>query len=297
MVVKGFMAGIHRSPYHGFSVEFTDYRQYSPGDDIRFVDWRLFARQDRYYIKRFEDETNLRCYLLADLSRSMNYGSLGYTKIDYARTCIATFAYFLSLQRDAIGLLTFDEAIGDYLPPRYRPGHLRRLMLSLERTTSGKRTDLAPPLEQIARLARKRGLIVLVSDLLAPADDLETSLGYLRSQGHDVIVMRILDPAEVEFDFEDPKIFEDVESGRDLFVDPRSIRRSYLERFQQHADQVQQCCDNVGVDLCTITTDRPLDEVLFEFVAARARLGKIGTHKRPGQTVKKVAASNKAGGQ
>src|SRR3954465_1587194 len=126
-VVEGFWNGIHRSPYHGFSVEFSEYRQYTPGDDLRYLDWKLFARSDRYYIKRFEDETNLRCYLLVDLSRSMGYGSLQYTKVEYARTAAATLAYFLSLQRDAVGLVTFDEGIADYLPARFRPGHLHRL--------------------------------------------------------------------------------------------------------------------------------------------------------------------------
>ncbi len=280
VVVQGFMAGIHRSPYHGFSVEFTDYRQYSPGDDIRHVDWKLFARQDRYYIKRFEDETNLRCYLLADMSRSMSYGSGQHTKMEYARTALATLAYYLSLQRDAVGLLTFDEDIGDFLPPRYRPGQLRRLMLSLERSTAGSRTDLAPPLERIARTANKRGLIVLVSDLLAPVDDLRRNLGFLRSQGHDVIVMRILDPAELSFEFNEPKIFEDMETGRDLFVDPPAIRNSYLNRFAEHAAALKEVCQQLGVDLSTLSTDMPLDRVLFEFFTARSRRGKWTRHVR-----------------
>ena len=142
VVVQGFLSGLHRSPHHGFSVEFSEYRQYSPGDDPRYLDWRLYARTDRYYIKRFEDETNLRCHLLVDLSRSMGFGSVEYTKVDYARTAAATLAYFLSMQRDAVGLLTFDQAISDYLPARYRPGHLHRLMVCLERAVAGTSTDL-----------------------------------------------------------------------------------------------------------------------------------------------------------
>src|SRR5215218_78525 len=133
IVVQGFLSGLHRSPHHGFSVEFSEYRQYTSGDDPRYVDWRVLARSDRYYIKRFEDETNLRCHLLVDLSKSMGFGSIKYTKIDYARTAAATLAYFLSMQRDAVGLVTFDERIADYLPARYRPGHLHRLMVCLER--------------------------------------------------------------------------------------------------------------------------------------------------------------------
>lgn len=281
-VVDGFMSGIHRSPYHGFSVEFTDYRQYSPGDDIRYVDWKLFARQDRYYIKRFEDETNLRCYLVADLSRSMEFGSQGFTKADYARTMVATLALFLSRQHDAVGLLTFDESIGEYLPPRYRPGHLRRLMLALERATSGKRTDIAPPLQQITNLARRRGLVVLASDLLAPLDGLKQQLSFLRSQGQEVIILRVLDPQELDFSFEDAKIFEDMESGKRLFVDPDAIRKTYLRNFQDHAEALDELCRDQGVDLVTLRTDRPLDGVLLEFV--RMRSGKIVKTRRRSST-------------
>ncbi|MGC3967395.1 MAG: DUF58 domain-containing protein [Pirellulales bacterium] len=183
VVVEGFFSGLHRSPYHGFSVEFTEYRQYTPGDDPRYLDWKLFARSDRYYIKRFEDETNLRCHLVVDFSRSMDYGSLGYTKADYARTLAATLAYFLYGQRDAAGLTTFDDKLLDFLPPRYRAGHLRRLMLLLERAAAGTATSLHKPLERVAELLRKRGVVVVVSDLLAPLDGLAEQLAALVSRG------------------------------------------------------------------------------------------------------------------
>src|SRR6478735_5125221 len=160
VVVEGFWTGLHRSPYHGFSVEFTEYRQYSPGDDTRYLDWRLAARTDRYFIKKFEDETNLRCHLLVDQSRSMTFGSGSFTKADYARTLGATLAYFLAQQGDATGLLTFDETVREYLPARHRPGHLRHLMLALEKPASGTATDLAAPLCRVAELVRKRGLVV-----------------------------------------------------------------------------------------------------------------------------------------
>src|SRR6186997_622570 len=156
-VVEGFLSGLHKSPYHGFSVEFTEYREYSPGDDLRYLDWKLFARSDRYYLKRFEDETNLRCYLLVDLSKSMGFGSQSYDKATYAKTAAATIAYFLSLQRDAVGLITFDAAIKDFLPARFRPGHLHRLMMALEQAPAGTATDLTAPLEQVAKMAHKRG--------------------------------------------------------------------------------------------------------------------------------------------
>ena len=175
VVVEGFWTGLHRSPYHGFSVEFTEYRPYTPGDDTRYLDWRLLARSDRYYLKRFEDETNLRCHLLVDHSRSMSYGSIGFSKSDYARTLAATLAWFLNAQGDAVGLFSFAENIRDYLPARHRHGHLRQIMLALEKDSAGRETDLAEPLRRVAEIVRKRGLIVLISDLLAPTAELDTT--------------------------------------------------------------------------------------------------------------------------
>src|SRR3954454_3097674 len=184
VVVEGFWSGIHRSPYHGFSVEFTEYRQYTPGDDPRYLDWRVFARSDRYFIKKFEDETNLRCHLLSDRSQSMTYGSVGYTKSQYAATLAATLAYFLYLQGDAIGLLTFDEDLREYLPARHRTGHLRQVMLGLEAPARGKSTNLTAPLKRIVEIVRKRGLIVILSDFLAPIENLEPQLVALAASGH-----------------------------------------------------------------------------------------------------------------
>jgi len=285
-VVEGTMSGLHRSPYHGFSVEFTEYRQYSPGDDLRYLDWRLYARSDRYYIKRFEDETNLRCHLLVDLSRSMAYGSKSYTKGDYARTIAATFAYFLSLQRDAVGLMTFDDRIIDYLPARFRPGHLHRLMMSLESEEGGRSTNLREPLEQVAKVVNKRGLIVLISDLLAPMESVEECLGYLCTRGHDVVLFRVLDPSEIAFPFEEASLFLDLEDQRQLYVDPAAMRDDYLEKFRAHSAQVQAVCGNLGVELFEVTTDRPLDMALFELLQARQRpAGKRASRtarRRPG---------------
>src|SRR4051812_29424139 len=278
VAVEGFIKGIHRSPYHGFSVEFSEYREYTPGDDPRYLDWRLYARSDRYYVKRFEDETNLRCYLVLDTSRSMGYRSGAYSKSDYARTAAATIAYFLSTQRDAVGLIAFEDKITEYLPARYRPGHLRRLMAALEREPTGRATDLAAPLEQIAATVRKRGLIVLISDLLAPVDTLRTRLGYLRSRGHDVVVLRVLDPAELQFGFTTPAMFHDVESGREVYIDPDGAREGYLRRFAAHAAEVERACVDLGIELETIATDRPLELVLFDLLKARMRRG-----RRPGR--------------
>lgn len=274
VVVEGFLSGLHRSPYHGFSVEFTEYRQYTPGDDPRYLDWKLYARSDRYYLKRFEDETNLRSWLLVDLSRSMGYGSLAYDKAEYAKTAAATIAYFLNLQRDAIGLITFDAAIKEYLPARFRPGHLHRLMMCLEHAPAGTATDLATPLEQVAKTARKRGLVLLLSDLLAPLETIETQLGYLRSRGHEVVVMRVLDPAEVAFPFQEASLFYDVESGRELYVDPQVARERYQQRFNDHAAGMARTCNKLGIDLMDLRTDQPLELALFDFLSARLRRGR-----------------------
>jgi uncharacterized protein (DUF58 family) len=278
VAVEGFIKGIHRSPYHGFSVEFSEYRQYTPGDDPRYLDWRLYARSDRYYVKRFEDETNLRCHLVIDTSRSMGYRSGDYSKSDYARTAAATIAYFLTTQRDAVGVLLFEDRITDYLPARYRPGHLRRLMAALEREPAGRATNLEEPLEQIAATVRKRGLIILISDLLAPADALQTRLGYLRSRGHDVIVLRVLDPAELSFSFTKAAMFQDVESGREIYVDPDAARQDYLRRFAAHAALIERSCVDLGIEYRLLTSDRPLELVLFDLLKARMRRG-----RRPGR--------------
>lgn len=280
VVVEGFVTGLHRSPFHGFSVEFSEYRQYSPGDDPRYLDWRLYARSDRYYIKRFEDETNLRCSVVLDMSRSMGYGSTPVTKAEYARTLAATLAYFLTLQRDAVGLITFEDRVVDVLPPRHRPGQLRRMLAMLERTPTGRATDLAGPLEEIAATLRRRGLIVLVSDLLAPIDLLRTRLGSLKARGHDLLVIRVLDPAEVDFRFETPAMFHDLESGRELYIDPGAARSEYLRQFAEHAAGIDRACADLGVEFAPMTTDRPLDTVLFDFLKARERRGRRPDRQR-----------------
>lgn len=274
VIVEGFFKGIHRSPYHGFSVEFTEYRQYTPGDDTRYIDWRLFARSDRYYIKKFEDETNLRCHLLVDHSRSMSYSSGEYSKSQYAGTLAATLAYFLSTQGDAVGLATLSEAIDQYLPARNRPGHLRRLMLALEKPAQGRATEFGAPLKRMAEMLTKRGLLVLISDLLAPIDHLERHLDYLRSRGHEIVLFHILDPAELNFDFELPALFRDIETGRDLYIDPATARKQYKRRLSEHLSKAQNACRNLGIDYHLFSTDRPFELALLDFLNDRMRRGK-----------------------
>jgi uncharacterized protein (DUF58 family) len=274
-VVEGFWHGLHRSPYHGFSVEFTEYRAYSPGDDPRYLDWKLVGRTDRYFIKKFEDETNLRCHLLVDTSRSMTYGSRGYTKVDYARTFAATLAYFLAQQGDATGLLTFDERVREYLPARHRPGHLRHLMLALEKPAAGTATDLAAPLRRIAELTQKRGLIVLLSDLLAPPEALEAPLALLTAARHEVIVFQVLDPAELAFDFTTASRFLDLETGRDIFLEPTTARDDYQRRFAAHQTKVRGLCEKLGITHVQLSTSQALELALFDFLKVRAGRSKI----------------------
>jgi uncharacterized protein (DUF58 family) len=271
VVVEGFLKGIHRSPYHGFSVEFTEYRQYTPGDDPRHIDWHLYARSDRFYIKKFEDETNLRCHILVDHSKSMGYGSIGYTKAQYAGTLAATLAYFLFKQGDAVGLATFDNQIREYLPPRNRPGYLHRLMLALETTPEGISTELSTPLKRIAEILTRRGLIILMSDLLTSIEKLNMDLGYLRANGHDVVLFNVLDPNELNFDFNIPAIFEDIESGKTFYVDPPAAQKEYIDKLKNHMASVKTICRNLGIDYHLFAINRPFDLALLEFLHDRMR--------------------------
>jgi uncharacterized protein (DUF58 family) len=274
VVVEGFLSGLHRSPYHGFSVEFTEYRHYTPGDDPRYLDWRVFARTDRDFIKKFEDETNLRCHLLVDRSRSMDYGSAGHTKAHYAATLAATLAYFLQLQGDAVGLLTFDEQVRDFLPARHRSGHLRALMLALEKPATGRATDLVAPLARITDLVHKRGLVVFISDFLAPIAVLERSLHALGACGHELTVFQVLDPAELTLDFREPAMFEDGESAEVRFVDPATARPEYVRRLEAHCAAVRNACQRLGIACHRLATDQPLELGLFEFLQERQRRGR-----------------------
>lgn len=262
-VVEGFYNGLHRSPAHGFSVEFSEYRPYTTGDDPRSLDWKLFARTDRYYIKQFEDETNRRCYLLVDQSRSMSFGSLDYTKKQYAQTLAATLAYFLSMQRDSVGLMTFAGEVLEFIAARHRPGHFRQLLVALERSDRDGGTDISAPLEQLVGRVRRRGLVVLISDLLADVDNLRRNLSYLRAQNHEVMLLQTLDPLEMSLDLTDPSMFRDLESGRELYVDPDEIRRDYQRRFEEHQQRIEHACQPLGIRRVVMPTDQPLESALF----------------------------------
>jgi uncharacterized protein (DUF58 family) len=275
VVMEGFQRGLHRSPFHGFSVEFSEYRPYVPGDDVRFLDWRLYARSDRDYVKKFEDETNLRCHLVVDQSGSMAYGSLGWRKADYAATLAATLAHFLDAQGDAVGLCTFADRITEHLPPRNRPGHLRRVLLGLEKAPAGPSSELGKPLAEVAAQVARRGLLVLISDLLAPAGALERQLGALAASGHELVIFQLLDPAERNFAFADgaPAVFRDLESGRQLFIDPAAARSGYQKALAAHQEIIAGACQRWGVSHHLLSTDQAMDLALLAFLGRRRRGG------------------------
>src|SRR5438309_775337 len=210
-IVEGFLSGLHRSPFKGFSVEFAEYRQYMPGDDLATIDWKVYARSDRYYVKKFEEETNLDCHVMLDVSGSMGYGSSGMTKHEYASCLAASLGYLMNRQRDAVGLASFDERIVTVLPASARPGHLRALLVTLSRLQLGRETNVATPLHQLAESLTKRGMVVLISDLLDDPERVIRGLKHFQFRGTDVIVFHVLDPDEIEFPFERATRFEDLE--------------------------------------------------------------------------------------
>ncbi len=269
-VVEGFMSGLHRSPVHGFSVEFSEYRPYSQGDDLRRVDWKLLARTDRYYVKQYEDETNRRCYLVVDQSRSMAYGSLPYNKAAYARTLAATFAYYLTQQRDAVGMLTCGHGATTYLPARHRPGHLQQLMRELERESSGTESNLPDALRQLAARGQRRGLVILLTDALLEPDSLALPLGYLKGRGHEIVMIRLLDPREINFELPQSTMLRDMETGKQIYVDPVAAKKSYDEKFQAHQAVLTDLCHRRAVRLTTISTAQPLEDALFDLVSRMA---------------------------
>jgi uncharacterized protein (DUF58 family) len=273
-VVEGLWRGLHRSPYHGFSVEFTEYRPYSPGDDVRFLDWRLYARSDRDYVKKYEDETNLRCQLVVDQSRSMSFGSGAASKAQYAATLAATLASFLFEQGDAVGVTTFAGGIGEHLPARNRPGHLRRLLAALERPAEGRATAVGRALEHAAELLRRRGMVVLFSDLLVSLAECERPLAALRAAGHEVVLFQLLDPAERTLALEGPTLLRDLESDQVLHVDPSAVRPAYQRALERHLHDIASLCARLGVDRHLFLTDRPFESALLEFLGERAQRGR-----------------------
>lgn len=273
LVMEGFWKGLHRSPLHGFSAEFSEYRAYVAGDDPRFIDWKVMARSDRCFVKKFEEETNLRCQLLFDVSASMAYGSGSHTKLDYTATLAATLSLFLREQGDAAGVTLFDERIVEHLPAQGRSGQWHALLLHLQRAQAAtKGQGRRFPLRALGELVRRRAMLILLSDFLTPLDDMDRDLGLLTAMQHDVVIFHVLDPAEIEFPFEESAMFTDVEGGGRLLLEPSAARKNYLQRFQAHVDRLRALCARHGVEYRLVRTDAPLEQDLFDFLSARRRL-------------------------
>ncbi len=294
-VVEGFTAGLHRSPLHGFSVEFSEYRPYVVGDDPRNLDWKLLARTDRYYVKQYEDETNRRCYIAVDQSRSMAYGNGQYSKAQYAQTLAATLAYYLNMHRDAVGVMTCGNTSPEFLPPRHRTGHLQQIMRLLGNESAGVDSNLANSLSQLASLSRRRGLVVLVSDLLTEPETLFQPLGYLRGRGHQVLILRVLDRSEIDLQLDKSTMLRDMESGKEIYVDPEAARTDYKRRFEAHREQLVDICHRRGARMFTVTIDQPLDVALLELISTTQRMASGGAGGRSSASTKQ-RSSTAAGG-
>jgi uncharacterized protein (DUF58 family) len=271
-IVEGFLTGLHRSPYKGFSVEFAEYRQYLPGDDLATLDWKVFARSDKHFVKKYEEETNLTCHLLIDVSRSMGYGSGDITKLQYASYLTGALAYLMHRQRDGFGLIAFDDRIAALLPSSARAGHLRAVLLALERLKVGGGTNVAKPLNDLAAAVRKRGMVVLVSDLLDDPATVLDGLKHFRYRGTDVIVFHILDPDELRFPFEHAARFRDMETEEEVMAVPGSVREDYLERIQERIAFYRHELGLAGIDYCLLETSQPLELGLMSYLMARKRV-------------------------
>jgi len=272
LVVEGFLTGLHRSPYHGFSVEFAEHRQYMPGDPLRHLDWKVLAKSDRKYLKQYEEETNLRASLLVDTSASMGYGSAGITKLDYARQLAAALAYLMLTQNDAVGLFAFARSRGEHIPPRSTMGHLRPLLLLLEKLEPSGGTDFAASLHSLAERMTRRGLVVLFSDLLDEPDRIADAIHHFRHRKHEVLVFHILDPEELNFSFEREAVYVDSESGERVTTRPQELRGDYRARVGAWRDRLRQICIEKRADYVPLTTDQPYDRALLEYLSKRARL-------------------------
>jgi uncharacterized protein (DUF58 family) len=271
-VVDGFLTGLHRSPYLGFSIEFAEHRQYMPGDDIRRIDWRLWARTDRHYIKLYEADTNANFMVILDVSASMNYGSHTLTKLDYARYLAACLSFFSSQQRDRVGLVTFDREIVEYVRPSMK--HLDTVLHVLDRADPGRKGDLEPPLLQVTELLGRKGILVLISDFYEDPDRVLKAVGPLRARGHDVIVFHVMDPTELEFPFTEPSGFEDLETNEQIPVIPAKLRDDYKKMVEAHLQALRDRFTGSRIDYTLLDTSKPLDLALFQYLAARERLSK-----------------------
>jgi uncharacterized protein (DUF58 family) len=270
-IVEGYMTGLHRSPYRGFSVEFAEHREYAPGDDLRYLDWKVFGRTDKFYLKQFEEETNLVCYLVVDASRSMSYQSAQspWTKWEYVQALAAALAYLVLAQQDSVGLITFDQAVRTMVRPGAHPSHVKEILSGLEHIQPEGKTQMAEVLHELAERFSRRGLVLVLSDFFDQVEELIRALAHFRHRRHDVILMHVLDRAEEEFPFEELMLFEGLEDARHVLADGRALRAAYLRHFQGYLRRLQQGCREHGIEYVRLHTDQPVDLALRTFLTTR----------------------------
>jgi len=273
LVVEGFITGLHKSPYHGFSVEFTEHRPYMPGDEIKHIDWKAYGKTDRYYIKEFEEETNLKSYLVLDASRSMEYSSPGHLKkIEYASYVAAALGYLMVEQRDAVGLTIYDEQVRAHFPPRATKLYLQQMLRELENVKASNKTGTAQSLHEVAERIKRRGLVVVLSDLFDDPAQVVTALKHFRHKGNEVIVMQVLDPLERSFAFGTDAVFRDMETKEELLTQPWHIQAAYRESFQEFLEFYKRECRENAIDYVLLDTATPFDRALFEYLNKRKRI-------------------------
>ncbi len=273
LVVEGFITGLHRSPYHGFSVEFAEHRQYNPGDEIKHIDWKVYGRTDRYYVKQFEEETNLRCVIAIDKSASMRYSSKGnISKFEYSAYLAASIAYLLMKQRDAVGLALYDSELGSYFPPRSKTSYISEILRAIDQTVPSEQTGTAQALNQLAEKFTRRGLIVVFSDFFDDPRSIITALSHFRHKKHEVVAFQILDPQEIDFLFGGSVLFKDMETMESLQTQPLQIQKKYRETFDAFINLIKKECYEKNIDFNTIRTDEPFDRALRQYLTKRAML-------------------------
>ena len=273
LVVEGYIIGQHKSPYHGFSVEFAEHRAYGPGDEIRLVDWKLYGKTDRYYVKQYEAETTLKAYILLDTSRSMKYTSGTVTKLDYASYLSAALTYLMLNQQDGTGLILFDEKIQKFIPPRSTPSYLNTILKNLEKPTFGSDTDIGLVLHEMAERIKKRGLVILISDLMDDQEAVLSGLKHFRHNKQEVILFHILDRKELDFKFNTRTRFKDMESASQLTTEPWQIKSSYKKRIQRLQNDYKKQCREQLIDYVPLFTDQSLDIALNSYLNKRQKLG------------------------
>ena len=272
-VVEGFVAGLHKSPYKGFSVEFAEHRQYMPGDPVKNIDWKVFAKSDRYYVKEFEEETNLRAYLVIDGSASMGFSSGAVTKFDYARYLSAALSYLMIRQQDSVGVLLFDEEIRRFVPPRSAGKHLHVILTELENARAASTTGLAQTLHRLADRVKRRGLVILLSDLFDDQEKVLFALRHFRHKKNEVVVFHILDEAERDFCFQREAVFRDMETNEEMLVRPWEIQSAYRKSVRDWIGRYRKTCRELGVDYVPMNVETPFDTALLAYLDKRRRLG------------------------